>query len=129
MFMSVLSIQLIKFKLSPRRCLEKFLNYILALLIYFYLEHDLDSGYLENPNICGYMCCRNILKQVILLGAEIKKNFKVKKLQIYKEYLLSNRWHQAGCYLGHPDIYNGKHFRNKPKGKMNTLKIIQKLSN
>lgn len=84
--MSILNIQLINYKPSPQQNLEKILNYILTLLISFYLDHALDSSYLENPNIWGYMCCRNILKEVMLLGAQIKKNFKVKKLEVCKEY-------------------------------------------
>jgi len=89
-FISTLSIHLLKFKLSAQQCLEKFLNYILDFLISFYFDHGLDCGYLENPNILGYMCW-NISEHVISPGAKIKENFKVTILQIYKEYLASNR--------------------------------------
>ena len=49
--MSILSIQLINYIPSPQQNPEKILNYILTLLISFYLDHALDSGYLENTNI------------------------------------------------------------------------------
>lgn len=80
-FIPTLSIHLLKFKLSAQQCLEKFLNHILDFVISFYFDHGLDCGYLENPNILGYMCW-NISEDMILLVAKIKENFKVKKLEI-----------------------------------------------
>lgn len=98
-FIPILSIHLLKFKLSAQQCLEKFLNHILDFVLSFYLDHGLDCGYLENPNILGYTCW-NISEDMILLGAKIKENFKVKKLQICKEYLPSNGWHHTRCCVG-----------------------------
>lgn len=128
MFISILSIHLLKFKLSAQQHPKKFLNYILDFLISFYFDHGLDCRYLENPNILGYMYCWNISKQVILFEAKIKETFKVKKLQIYKKYLRSNRRHDAWCYLGRPKFpnsYNRKHTKCKCKRKMRTLKTIK----